>query len=66
MRKILPNLILYLLILIGIQVIKQIDADGDVNLASDKFMEIYQTAYDKAFPMVLHRTNSKKLLSNRG
>src|SRR6218665_3225269 len=40
--------------------VKKISADGDANLAYDKFMEIYKTVYDKAFPIVLHRTNSKK------
>src|SRR6218665_842071 len=40
--------------------VTKISADGDANLAYDKFMEIYKTVYDKAFPIVLHRTNSKK------
>jgi len=32
--------------------VKKISADGDANLAYDKFMEIYKTAYDKAFPCI--------------
>ena len=48
--------------------VKKMSADGDANLAYDKFMGIYKTAYDKAFPIVLHRIPTLKspLLSNRG